>query len=127
MAIVGVDYPNKRGPGRRFEIEICRPGEPVDLRPEPKNPADPRAIAVYSCRDIQIGYVRAEQAALLAKRLRVFPTKAAFQGSMPWGAAVRVSFDGIEPSIPEPQESNVNATVDDDFYPDPDWPDEFSA
>jgi hypothetical protein len=40
LAIVGIDYPNKRGPGRRFELEICKPGEPIELRPEPDNPFD---------------------------------------------------------------------------------------
>jgi hypothetical protein len=37
LAIVGIDYPNKRGPGRRFKLEICLPGEPIELRPEPNN------------------------------------------------------------------------------------------
>lgn len=64
LAIVGAAYPNKRGPGRLFEIHMCSPGEPVTLRKEPRNPADSRAIGVYSARDVQLGYVRAEDAQL---------------------------------------------------------------
>jgi hypothetical protein len=45
LAVVGIDFPNpdKSRSNRRFEIALCRPGDPVELRPEPKNPADPRS------------------------------------------------------------------------------------
>jgi len=61
LAVVGADYPNTRGPGRRFEIALCRPGDPVRIEPEPRNPADPRAVAVYSERDVKLGYLSAER------------------------------------------------------------------
>jgi hypothetical protein len=74
LAIVGIDYPNKRGPARRFELEICQPGEPIELRSEPNNPHDEHAIAVFSCRGIQLGYLascgdRATRRPLSSKRL----------------------------------------------------------
>jgi hypothetical protein len=62
LAIVGIDYPNKRGPGRRVELEICQPGEPIELRPEPNNQFDEHAVAVFSCRGIQLDYLAANSA-----------------------------------------------------------------
>jgi len=106
LAVVGVGFENKRGgPSRRFEVEICRPGEPIELVPEPKNPADPRAIAVYSTRGIQIGYIRAERAPLVGNALRRGGVKAIFQQSTPWGAVIRVHFDGSEPTLPQRDEA----------------------
>lgn len=38
LAVVGADYPNKgKMPGRRFEIALCAPGDPVELRSDPEN------------------------------------------------------------------------------------------
>lgn len=98
IAVVGADYANKRGPGRRFEIVLCAPGEPVELRPEPKNPADSRAIGVYSARGVQIGYVQAEQAQWIGGHLAEI--KAIFQRSDRFGAVIRVTFDGSDPVLP---------------------------
>jgi hypothetical protein len=117
LAVVGADYPNRRGPGRRFEIQICAPGEPVALVPEPRNVADPNAIAVYSCREIQIGYLTAERApwvgALMRRSLDV---QAVFQCATQSGALIRASFDGSTPTLPPaPTES---AAVEEDFWPD---------
>jgi hypothetical protein len=106
LAIVGADYPNKRGPTRRFEIAMCEPGEPVDLRPEPKNPADPQAVAVYTSRSILIGYVRAERAQLVRTLLRRGPVSAIFQKSEQWGCTIRIAIDG-EATLPEPDDSRA--------------------
>jgi hypothetical protein len=46
LAIVDIDYPNKRGLGPRFEPELCQPGEPIELRPEPNSQFDEDAIAI---------------------------------------------------------------------------------
>lgn len=122
LVVVGADYPNKRGPARRFEIAMCTPGEPVELRREPKNPADSRAIGVYSERGIQIGYIRAEQAQWVGGRLET--VRAIFQSSEPWGAAIRVTFDGSEPTLPVAKakdRSAPNVNSDPDGYDD-DWP-----
>lgn len=45
LHVVGANHPNADGGNRRFEILLCVPGEPIELIPEPKNPADPNAIA----------------------------------------------------------------------------------
>lgn len=120
LAVVGADHPNRRGPTRRFEIAICHPGEPVELRPEPGNPADPRAIAVYSCRGVQIGYIRAERAQLIGTAMNRAGVTAIFQRAEPWGATIRASLDGSPPTLPEPLQMRGE-----DWPPpgsdDPDW------
>ena len=123
LAVVGADFPNKKGPGRRFEIALCKPGEPVSLIPEPRNPADPRAIAVHSERGVQIGYVTAERASWIGKLLRETDVVAVFQHAAPFGAVIRVAFDGSAPVLParaEPTEIEGN----DEFWPDEVWPDD---
>lgn len=55
---------------RRFEILLCAPGEPVELLPEPRHPADPNAIAVFSSRAVQIGDLRRDPGGLRLCRLR---------------------------------------------------------
>lgn len=130
LAIVGADFPNKKGPGRRFELNLCRPGEPIELRPEPRNPKDENAIAVYSPRGIQLGYLTAERAPWIGgmlKQGRVIT--AIFQAQVSWGAWIRIAFDGEVPTLPA---ANLEETRDEDgaddpggdFFPDEDWPDE---
>lgn len=122
LGVVGADYPNKRGPGRRFEIAMCVPGEPVELRREPKNPADSRAIGVYSLRNVQIGYVPAEQAQWIGGQLGEI--RAIFQRADTFGAVIRVTFDGSEPSLPveKPVRRSAPPPHDPDGYGDDDWP-----
>lgn len=124
LAVVGADYPNKRGPGRRFEIALCRPGDPVELRPEPKNPADRNAIAVYSERGVQLGYLTAERAPLIGKYMRDgHDVTAVFQAAVSFGAYIRVAFDGAAPELPK---LDPPAASDDDsgFWPDPIYDDD---
>lgn len=121
LAVVGADYPNKRGPTRRFELAICQRGEPVELRPEPNNPADPRAVAVYSCRGIQIGYLSAERAGRIGALVRAGrEVTALFQEHTPYGAVIRAAFDGALPTLPIRREAEPQA----DWWPDEEWPDE---
>lgn len=118
VAIVGVDYPNKRGPSRRFELEICRPGERVELRPEPANKFDEHAVAVYSARGIQLGYLPSERAVLFGTLWRQGTTTTAiFQKADKKVGWVRIAFDGEDPALPT-QSPDV-APPDDDFEPDP--------
>jgi hypothetical protein len=122
LAIVGIDYPNKRGPGRRFELEICAPGEAVELRPEPKNQFDEHAIAVFSCRGIQLGYLPSERAVLIGTLWRQgHTTTAIFQSLQPTVGWIRVAFDGEEPVLP--QQRSQQQHDDSGFYPDPVWND----
>ncbi|WP_426254524.1 HIRAN domain-containing protein [Sphingomonas sp. DC2300-3] len=119
IAIVGIDYPNKRGPARRFELEICRPGEPVELRPEPKNQFDEHAIAVFSCRRIQLGYLPSERAVLIGTLMRQgHEVRAIFQALEPRVGWVRVAFDGEDPVLP-PAAQQQDTPDDSGFYPDP--------
>lgn len=123
LAVVGADYPNKRGPARRFEIAICKPGEPVELRPEPKNPADPRAVAVYSSRGVQIGYLTAERCGRIGALIRQgVEVQAVFQQPTTNGAVIRAAFDGEAPTVPEIH--RVEGAGEVDFWPDDVWPDE---
>lgn len=129
LAIVGIPYPNKKGPTRRFELELCKPGEPIELRPEPKNPADENAIAIYSCRGVQLGYVASVRTVLLMQWLRNgAEPKAVFQGITGSGAWIRATFDGSEPVVdlterPAPSAPTTNA-IGDGFWPDPIYDDE---
>lgn len=123
LSVVGADYPNKRGPSRRFEIAMCSLGEPVELIPEPKNPADPRAVAVFSARGVQIGYITAERCGRIGQLIRQGrEVRAIYQQATPYGAVIRVAFDGDAPALPEIQP--IEAREVPDFWPDPEWPDD---
>ena len=130
LAVVGVDFANKgKSPGRRFEIAMCKPGEPVALRPEPKNPADPLAIAVYSDRNVQLGYLTAERAPRIGQLMRLgHEITAVFQEATRHGAVIRVGFDGEHPAFPKPRhpadETKLAGSAD--WYPDEVWPDDFT-
>ena len=124
LAVVGADYPNKRGPGRRFELNICRPGEPIELRPEPKNKADENAVAVYSQRGIQLGYLTAERAPWIGGMLKQGrEISAIYQQQTAYGAVIRIAFDGEPPALPEKRE-HEQRDDDPEFYPDEIYPDE---
>lgn len=123
LAVVGVRYDNKKDAPRQFEVAMCVPGERVDLIPEPKNPADRHAIAVFSARGIQIGYVRAERAPMIGKMLRERDVKAIFQRQERWGATIRVHLDGSTPTLPDPTDSRATdwpppGSEDADWWPD---------
>jgi len=103
LAVVGADFPNAKGPTRRFELAMCHRGEPVELRPEPKNPVDPNAVAVYSCRGVQIGYLSAERAQRMTQIInQEIDVRAVFQELAPWGAYIRVAFDSSTLDLPAP-------------------------
>lgn len=122
LAVVGADFPNRKGPGRRFEIALCKPGEPVDLRPEPSNPADPYAIAVFSKRGVQLGYLTAERCARIGRIMESHEVRAVFQMPASYGAVIRAAFDGEEPILPPPkppiEEPDFDAPWVDEAYPD---------
>ena len=97
LAIMGIDHANtdKAKSSRRFELLLCVPGEPVHLVPEPRNPHDSNAVAVFSDRGIQLGYLSAERAPFVGSRIRAGVDVAAiFQGLTKHMAWVRVRFGG---------------------------------
>lgn len=121
LAVVGADYPNRRGPGRRFEIALCSPGEPIELRLEPNNPADPSAVAVFSVRGVQLGYLSAERCRRIGAIMRAGrDVRAIFQHPARFGAVIRVAFDGADPVLPPPPPP---PPAESDWWPDPEWAD----
>lgn len=121
LPIVGIAYPNKRGPTRIFELQVCQPGEVLELRPEPDNEFDPYALAVYSCRGIQLGYVPAERCARLTSMLlNGREVRAAYQGRDRIRGYMRIAYDGDTPVIPA---TKPEVQPEQDFWPDPVWDD----
>lgn len=116
-------HPNKRGPTRAFGINLLRPGDPVELRPEPKNPHDGNAIAVYEPGGIQLGYLPAEKCqwlhSAMARGVELF---AIFQANNEHGAYLRIGFDRT-PTLPQHESEQVDR-FDQDFPPDPIWDDD---
>jgi hypothetical protein len=131
VKVVGANHPNTDGGNRRSEIAFCDPGEKLELRPEPKNPHDEHAIAVYSARQFQIGYVSSERAVLLGTLMRDGHTLfAIFQDIAVWGAVARIGIDcaPVLPAKPAPKEDHdvefAESEVDQAFWPDFIPPDE---
>ncbi|KQM97694.1 HIRAN domain-containing protein [Sphingomonas sp. Leaf25] len=124
LYVVGADHPNRTGKGnRRFEILLCRPGEPVLLVLEPRNPVDPDAVMVMSARGVQIGYLTAERAPWIAGMLRGGrEVRAIFQQATRPGAALRVAFDGATPTLPPATAPATDPAPD--FWPDEIPPDD---
>jgi hypothetical protein len=122
LAVVGAVHENKDRSNRLFEIRLCVPGEPVDLAPEPKNPFDPSAIAVWSTRGVQIGYLSAERCGWIGSRMaQGEEIRAIFQEATRGGAIIRISFSGADPVLPpaRPREPEPRPFDEDsDFYPD---------
>lgn len=126
LPIVGIHFPNKRGPSRRFELELCVEGEELELRPEPENRADPEAVAVYSARGVQIGYVPAERCARLTALIRQGrDILAVFQGFDEFKAYARIAYDGDVPVLPKQRNAAAQIQPDSEsgFWPDPTYDD----
>ena len=128
LAVVGIAFPNKDGGNRQFEVAMCRPGEPVALVPEPTNKADPAAVAVYSARGIQIGYLSAERCVWIGARIRQGQDiRAVFQEGSSRGAVIRANLDGEDPTLPARPARSRPAAEPGHPVADPDagfWPDE---
>ncbi|MEN2747109.1 HIRAN domain-containing protein [Sphingomonas sp. T9W2] len=130
LHVVGAAHLNANGTNRRSEIIFANPGDPIELRREPKNPVDPYAVAVYTARGFQIGYLTAERAPWIGGMLAQGKEVAAiFQTETPWGAMLRVGLDGAVPTLPpqsaDSEKDEVREYDDDGFWPDPEPPDDF--
>ena len=108
LAVVGARFDNPRRKGkptgnRQSEILLCEPGDAVTLEHEPKNPHDANAIAVFSSRGVQIGYIVADRTILIHKAWgEAREVRAIFQETITGGAAIRVAFDR-DPALPPPR------------------------
>ena len=126
LAVVGIDFPNADGSNRRSEALMTLPGDRVGLLPEPRNRHDPHAVAVIGPRGVQLGYVNAERAPLVAGRIaRGAEATAVFQGIDRSAAYVRVRFGGGAPTLPPERGDRPGAPAadaSDGFYPDEDGP-----
>ena len=69
LNVVGSSHDNADGSSRQVEIAALRPGEPVSLRREPTNKHDPSAVAVFSARGVQIGYLGEQRAAWIGSKI----------------------------------------------------------
>ena len=131
LAVVGIDYPNadRARTNRRSEALMTLPGERVEMRPEPRNRHDEHAVAVWSARGVQIGYLSAERAPWIGRRIKAGePVVAVFQGMIGSAAAIRVRFGGGDPTLPSPPSHTgisrpTGSGAVADFFPDPDGPD----
>lgn len=125
LLIKGAMHDNADGSNRLFEIAMLSPGDSVELVPEPKNKHDPNAIAIYSARGYQIGYVSAERCVLIGSKLRSgADVSSIFQERTADGGIVRVNLVGEAPTLPkaaQPANQSVwdeHADPDYGFYPD---------
>lgn len=101
LAVVGIGYENADGTSRIDELAKCRRGEPIELRLEPQNKYDSRAIAVFSVRGVQIGYITALRAGWIFGRIVEGELAiAVFQEQEETSAVIRVRFGGDDPSLP---------------------------
>ena len=122
LAVVGISYPNPDGSNRRFEIATLRPGDPIELRREPRNRHDPFAIGVWSERNIRLGYLSAERAPWIgAKLLDGLEVRAVFQEVSSAIAVIRARIGGGAPTLPAARPPRPSGEAD--FYPDEDGPD----
>lgn len=103
LAVVGALHPNADGTNRLFEIRMLNPGDPISLVLEPNNKADNSAVAVYSFRGLQIGYISAERCGWIGSKIsQGQDVRAIFQAATKEGAIIRVHLDGGTPTLPPP-------------------------
>jgi hypothetical protein len=131
LAIVGIDFPNndRARSNRRSELMLLSPGAAMTLAPEPRNPVDPHAVAVFSPSGLQVGYLSAERAPWIGARIRAGDeVNAVLQGVSGGAGYLRVRIGGGVPTLP-PVSGHAEAEAgagEPDFWPDPDGP-EFGA
>jgi hypothetical protein len=103
----------------------CAPGVAVELRFEPSNPYDENAVAIFSERGTQLGYVSAERAPLIGKRIAEGKAIAVFQTMH--GSGVLTLPDPVPDALKRPpprQARPAQRPVYDPhaFYPDKEGP-----
>ncbi|WP_375273002.1 HIRAN domain-containing protein [Sphingomonas sp.] len=129
LAIVGIDFPNndRARSNRRSELMLLLPGAPMTLVPEPRNPVDPHAVAVFSPNGLQVGYLSAERAPWIGARIRAGDEVVAiYQGLVGGAGYLRVRVGGGAPTLPVARDADESDRSEPDFWPDPEGP-EFGA
>ena len=119
LNVVGESYMNLDGSSRQNEILCCWPGEPVTLRREPDNPHDEDAVAVDSCRGIQLGYLSRQHAPWIGGKIdngnHVIAIVERVVGGLPGerfhGIQIRVNCEGEEPDQPSGTRQALLAAV----------------
>lgn len=107
LRVVGSAYPNPDGTSRQAAIKDCWPGERVELVREPENPHDHLAVAVYSPRGVQVGYLGRDRAAWVAPKMdrgadvRAIVERVRSGGppDAPLGMVVRLNMQGHWPEV----------------------------
>jgi hypothetical protein len=69
LNVVGGFFDNEDGSSRLDEAARLQPGDPVELRREPENIHDPAAVAVFSERGVQLGYLGTQRAAWIGSKI----------------------------------------------------------
>lgn len=82
----------------------------VELRLRLANWPDDNAAAIASDRGMYLGYVSAERALLIGKRMKESEAVAVFQAMHGSGAYIRIRFAGGVPAKPRPRCSETPAT-----------------
>lgn len=129
LTIVGIDFPNndRTRSNRRSELILLSPGAAMTLVPEPRNPVDPHAVAVFSPSGLQVGYLSAERAPWVGARIRAGDEVAAiYQGLVGSVGYVRVRIGGGAPTLPVVRKQDERDESEPDFWSDPEGP-EFGA
>lgn len=93
---------NPDGMSRQEELRRCLPGEPVKLRREVGNRADPNRITVLSARGVPIGRLTRPYAALLRPHLdsgrqyraKLHCLRGGLAGYPNYGARISIAWDG---------------------------------
>ena len=107
LAIVGIDFPNhdRARSNRRSELMLLSPGTAMALVPEPRNPVDRHAVAVFSPSGLQVGYLSAERAPWIGARIRAGDEVVALlQGVVGDAGYLRVRIGGGAPALPVARE-----------------------
>lgn len=107
LAAVGTRYANEDGSSRQAELSRCAPGERVDLIREPTNKFDPSAVAVFSRRGVQLGYLSAGHCGWIGSKIdRGYDVRAIVErvkGShLPdaeLGLVVLINMEGDDPTL----------------------------
>lgn len=107
LAARGERYDNADGTSRQDEMRRCARGERVNLIREPSNEYDPAAVAIFSCRGVQLGYLAAEHASWIGSKIDrgydvravVERVKGAHLEGATLGLVILINMEGDDPTL----------------------------